>query len=140
MESEVGLTGSTNNWLAMPLIFFWLVKMVSVRINDIFFINGQAMVLAGRVESGRVCIGARVFLRTPVVEVQTSLVGLERNRQIVPYVSSGETVAVTIRDIHPSQLAGGVEFIESREKHLSPWRVLDLVVAEAPRLWWEFWR
>jgi len=114
--------------------------MFNVRINDIFFINGQAMVLAGRVESGRVCIGARVFLRTPVVEVPATLVGVERNRKIVPCVSSGDTVALMVRDIHPSQLAGGVEFIESREKHLSPWRVLDLVVAEAPRLWWEFWR
>ena len=114
--------------------------MFSVRINDIFFINGQGMVLAGRVESGRVCIGARVSLRTPVVTVPTALAGVERNRQVVPCASSGETVALMIRDIHPSQLTGGVEFMESSDSHLSPWRVLDLVVEEAPKLWWEFWR
>ena len=114
--------------------------MFRVRINDIFFINGQGMVLAGLVESGRVCIGARVSLRTPVVAVPTALVGVERNRQIVPCVLAGETVALMIRDIHPSQLEGGVEFVESSDKHFSPWRVLDLVVEEAPKLWWEFWR
>ena len=114
--------------------------MFRVRINDIFFINGQGMVLAGRVESGKVFNGARAQLRTPMATVPTALTGLEQNRKLVWCVSAGDEVALMIREIHPSLLLGGVERIESTEGSLSQWRVLDLVVEEAPKLWWEFWK
>ena len=114
--------------------------MFSIRISDIFFIRGSGMVLAGRVEKGKVCIGARVSLRTPRTAIPTTLLGVERNSQIVSCVSAGEDVALMVREIHPSRLTGGIESIESSEPQLSPWRVLDLVVEEAPKLWWEFWK
>jgi elongation factor Tu len=114
--------------------------MFSVRVNDIFYIKGQGMVLTGRVESGKVCIGARVVLRTPVTSVPAVLAAVERNRQIVPCVPSGENVGLMIRQVDPSELTGGVEFVESNESIASQWRVLSLLVEEAPKRWWEFWR
>jgi elongation factor Tu len=114
--------------------------MFSVRIEDIFYVKGQGMVLSGRVETGKVCIGARVVLRTPVTSVLAVLSGVERNRQVVRCASSGEDVALMIRQVDPSQLTGGIEFVQSDENVVSPWRVLSLLVEETPNRWWEFWK
>ncbi|GMV32120.1 MAG: hypothetical protein AMXMBFR59_42450 [Rhodanobacteraceae bacterium] len=114
--------------------------MFSVRINDIFFIKGRGMVLTGRVEKGKVCVGARASLRTPLTAVPTTLVGVERNRKLVSCVSAGEDVALMVREIDPSQLTGGIELVESVEKHISLWRVLDLVVEETQKHWWDIWK
>lgn len=114
--------------------------MFSIRINDIFYMKGRDLVLTGRVESGKVCIGARVVLRTPVTSVLAVLSGIERNRQFISCVSSGEEAALMVREVDPSRLTGGVELMESKENPIPSWKVVSLLVEETPRRWWEFWR
>ena len=115
--------------------------MFAVRIKDIFYIRGQGMVLAGRVESGTVWSGARALLVTPTISVAAVLAGLERNRELVPSATAGEDVGLLIRGVEPSALTGGVECAEPDEGGAPPtWNVVDVIVEEAPKRWWEFWR
>lgn len=114
--------------------------MFDVRMNDLLYMKGRAMVLSGRVESGKVCIGARVMLRTPVTSVPAVLSGIERDGQIVSCVSASEDAALMIRGVDPEQLTGGVERVASESSPVPSWKVLSLRVVEAPARWWEFWR
>ncbi len=114
--------------------------MFSVRIDDVAYIKGQGMVLTGRVERGEVCIGAHAVLRAPATSIPAVLAGVERNRQIVSCASSGEEIALMIHEVEPTELAGGLELVESKEGGPPTWKVLDLLVEAAPRRWWEFWK
>ena len=113
--------------------------MFTVRINDIFYMRGQGMVLAGRVESGTVRSGARALLLTPATSVVAELAGLERNRKLITRAAAGEDVALLFREVEPSALTGGVERVEPRKNEPPVWKVFDLKVEEAPKRWWEFW-
>ncbi len=113
--------------------------MFKVQVKDIFRMAGRGMVLAGRVEEGQVWIGSRAQLRTPSATVITVITGLERNRQIVEQASLGEDVGILIKDIDPATLGDGVEMVETADG-LRSWRVLNLLIEEAPKRWWKFWR
>jgi len=113
--------------------------MFTVRINSIFRIAGRGIVLAGRVESGKVFIGNRALLRTPTITINTVLTGLEIDREIVSSAAAGKDVGILIQDMDPSTLTGGVERIKT-EDGLPAWRVLGLIIEEAPKRWWEFWK
>ena len=112
--------------------------MFTIRVNSIFHISGRGTVLAGRIESGGVRIGSRVALRTPTISVIKELKGLERNCEIVSHASTGEDVAILLQNLDPSMLIGGVELIKVENEPPS-WRVIDLIVEEGPKRWWEFW-
>jgi translation elongation factor EF-Tu-like GTPase len=115
--------------------------MFAVRIKEIFYMRGQGMVLAGRVESGTVWSGTRALFVTPTTSRVAVLAGLERSRELVPSPTAGEDVGLVFRDVEPSALAGGV-VRAAADKDGSPptWKVVDLRVEEAPGRWWEFWR
>ncbi len=113
--------------------------MFSFRATDIFCIRGRGMVLTGRVEAGKLYIGARAVLRTPLVEVPAVVAGIERDRQFLNYADVGEDVGLLIHNVDPSALLGGVERDEANRGMLSPWKVTDLLIEAAPKRWWEFW-
>jgi translation elongation factor EF-Tu-like GTPase len=91
------------------------------------------MVLAGRVETGKLYIGARALLRTPSVCIPALIFGVERDRQIVTCASAGDDVALIIRGVDPAELPGGVELDGAF------WTVTKLLIENAPKRWWEFW-
>jgi translation elongation factor EF-Tu-like GTPase len=97
------------------------------------------MVLAGRVESGKVCVGENAILRTPDTSVPTVVIGVERDREFVSCASSGENVALMFREVDPSGLQGGLERVQIGPNQQA-WRVLTLEVVNAPRRRWEFWK
>src|ERR1035437_3773840 len=102
--------------------------MFSFRAHDIFCIRGRGMVLTGRVEDGRLFIGARAILRTPSVSVPSKIVAVERNRKIVPFARAGEEVALMFRGVDPAELIGGIEIVEAKRDFLSRWKVVDLQI------------
>jgi translation elongation factor EF-Tu-like GTPase len=97
------------------------------------------MVLAGKVENGKVLAGAKAVIRSPTMTVDTVLNGLEQNREIVSSAAAGEDVAIMIADFDPHILNDGIEVTRTEEGFPS-YRVLDLVIEEPKKLWWEFWK
>jgi translation elongation factor EF-Tu-like GTPase len=108
--------------------------MFTIRINSIFSIAGSGIVLAGKVESGRVRAGAKAVIRTPSKSLDTVLSRLEQNREIVSTAGAGEDVAIMIADFDPNILNDGIE-VSRTEEGFPSYRAVELVIKAASKSW-----
>jgi translation elongation factor EF-Tu-like GTPase len=108
--------------------------MFEMKVQDIFYMRGQGMVLYGLVKSGELVIGDGVEVRTPSHSVCSVVAGLEIAQKIVRRARAGEIVGVLLKSLSPEQLSDGLHQTEK-----FGWKVLDLSLHSVKRPWWRIW-
>lgn len=109
------------------------MSFFEVRIDDIFHVAGQGLVMAGTVTQGEIRLADRVSIKTPSTEIRSVVHGIEIDKKFVERASTNQNVCVVFSSVAPEDLVPGVEPAEG-----GGWSVLDIVLHQAPPRWWEF--
>jgi translation elongation factor EF-Tu-like GTPase len=105
------------------------------RVTDLFHIPDRGTVLAGTVVFGQLFVGDRMQLRSPHASADITIIGLERDRELLTSASAGDSVAVLVAGFGPELVPDGIERLAE-----GGYAVRSLTLIASPRKWWQILR
>jgi selenocysteine-specific translation elongation factor len=98
-------------------------------------IKERGTVFSGTISSGKISVGDRLRIKSPLAVVDLHVLGLLQHRERLSEASVGDAIAILTPLFDLELLADGFHRIEDGR-----YEIISLTLVASPSKWWEIWR
>jgi selenocysteine-specific translation elongation factor len=106
-----------------------------LRVTDMFDIKERGTVFSGTISSGKISVGDRIRIKSPLAVADLTVLGLLQHRVRLSEAGAGDEIGVLASPFDLELVADGFRRIDD-----GCYEIISLTLVDSPPKWWKIWR